>query len=151
GDQFVRECLFDPDDNTSNILNTESAIYEAIARLAKFRIENRALRFGRMFVREISSDGIHFKLPDCNQCTLAFSRVLHDQETLYVFNSSTSHPKGDYIRVGTPSGTSPRQMKPIYGLDHSVDIRSTDTESGNTFFIQLSLNPTQLIILHNVQ
>lgn len=39
--------------------------------------------------------------------TLAFSRVLHDQKTLYVFNSSTSHPKEVDIRVGTPSGTSP--------------------------------------------
>ena len=151
GDRFVRESLFDPDDSTRNILNPESAIYEAIARLAKFRKENRALRFGRMFIRETSPDGIHFKLPDCDECTLAFSRVLHDQETLYVFNSSPSHPKEEYIRVGAPSGTSPRRMEPVYGLDHAVDIESTDPENGDTFFIQIHLNPMQLIILHNVQ
>ena len=50
-------------------------------------------------MREISTDGINFNLPDSAQSTLAFSRILYDQEVLFIFNSSPGDVKQECIML----------------------------------------------------
>ena len=51
-DWRVRESLFNPDDQTSNILNSDSIIYiyKGIAKVAQVRKALAPLRFGRMYI-----------------------------------------------------------------------------------------------------
>ncbi|HEK19018.1 MAG: alpha-amylase [Mucilaginibacter sp.] len=149
GDTHIRECLFNPGDKTTNLLNQHSSIYEAIAELAKFRSTNNVLKFGRMFMREISNDGINFHLPDCNKCTLAFSRILAGEEIVFVYNSSAEETKEEHILVDCEVNRNRQWMRPVYGHGIDVEIRQSPDPSNPVRYIRLDLKPMQLVILKN--
>lgn len=149
GDRYVREALFDPNDKTTNILQEHSSIFTAIASIARFRNESKVLRFGRMFIRELSSDGIHFHLPDCNKCTLAFSRILYDQEVVFVFNSSNSDAKQECVLIDGELNRDQKWMTPVYGYKTNVEILHSPDPSNPASYINLYLKPLQLVILKN--
>jgi glycosidase len=149
GDRYIRECMFNPDDKNTNLLNQQSNIYKAIASIANFRKENNVLKFGRMFMRETSKDGIRFHLPECNKCILAFSRILYDQEVLFIFNSSTCDAKEEYLLVDCQLNRHRKWMKPVYGLKTNVEILHSENPANPVCYIKLYLKPMQLIILKN--
>lgn len=148
-DRYIRECMFNPDDKNTNVFNPQSSIYKSIAFLAKFRNECNALRFGRMFMREISTDRIHFKLPDCDNCTLAFSRILYDEEVLFVFNSSVSDVKQECVLIDAQLNKTRKWMKPVYGTTNNVEIEHSEDPANPVYYIHLYLRPMQLVILKN--
>ena len=149
GDKYIRECLFDPDDKTTNLLNQKSEIYTAIATIAKFRSESNVLRFGRMFIREISGDGKQFHLPECNKCTLAFSRVLYNQEVVFVYNTSASDAKEEYILIDRQLNGGKKWLTPVYGCKSNVEIHHSEDPANPVNYIKLYLMPMQLVILKN--
>ncbi len=149
GDRYIRECLFNPNDKTTNLLNQQSEIYKAIASIAHFRNESNVLKFGRMFMRETSKDGVHFHLPECNKCILSFSRILYDQEVVFVFNSSTCDAKEEHILVDCQLNRSRKWMKPVYGLKTNVEILHSENPASPVCYIKLYLKPKQLVILKN--
>jgi alpha-amylase len=63
GDNSIREAMFDKGTPGRNLLNTDCAIYQELAKIARVMREMEPLRFGRMYFREISGDGIHFGFP----------------------------------------------------------------------------------------
>jgi glycosidase len=148
-DRYVRECTFNPDDKNTNVLNPQSSIYEAISFIANFRKESNVLRFGRMFIREISTDGIHFKLPDYAQSTLAFSRILYDEEVVFVYNSSPGDVKQECIMLDSQINTTQKWMKPVYGYTSNVAIQHSEDPANPVCYIHLYLSPMQLVILKN--
>lgn len=149
GDRYIRECLFNPNDKNTNLLNQQSEIFKAIASIAQFRNESNVLKFGRMFIREISSDGNHFHLPECNKCTLAFSRILYDQEVVFIFNSSTCDAKEEYILIDRQINHGKKWMNGVYGKKNNVEIIASENPAKPICFIKLHLNPMELIILKN--
>jgi glycosidase len=150
-DRYVRECMFNPDDKYTNLFNTQSEIYEAIAAIARFRNETNILRFGRMFMRELSNDGIHFHLPNCHKCTLAFSRVLFDQEVVFVYNSSNSETKEECIIVDGQLNKANSYMQTVYGNKNKGNVRilHCDKPGNEISYIKLHLDPLELVILRN--
>jgi len=148
-DRYVRECMFNPNDKNTNVFNQQSSIYKAISNLAKFRNESNVLRFGRMFMRETSSDGIHFQMPDCEKCTLAFSRILYEQEILFVFNSSASEAKQECVLVDSQLNRTCKWMKPVYGDKSNIEIMHSENPSNPVCYIKLYLKPMELVILKN--
>ena len=81
-DNQMREAMFDLGDAGKNLLNTNCKIYRAIADIAGVMRKTEPLRFGRMYYRQISGDGVQFGFPFGSTYTLAFSRVLYGQEVL---------------------------------------------------------------------
>ncbi len=148
-DHYVRECTFNPDDKNTKVLNPQLSIYKAISSIAQFRNQSKDLRFGRMVMREISTDGIHFKLPDCEICSLAFSRILYDKEVLFVFNSSSSTVKQEYVLVDCQLNKTRKWMEPVYGGKSNVDIQHSEDPANPVCYIHLYLKPMQLVILKN--
>ncbi|MCU7551838.1 alpha-amylase family glycosyl hydrolase [Chitinophagaceae bacterium LB-8] len=148
-DSAIRECMFNLEDKNTNLLNTQSAIYQAIAAIARFRNESNVLRFGRMFVRELSNDGIHFHLPNCHKCTLAFSRVLFDQEVVFIYNSSNSEAKEECILIDGQLNKTRNLMKTVYGNKCHVPIHHCDQPGIEISYIKLHLDPIELVILKN--
>lgn len=90
-DKCVRENMFGGEwgafDTTGySFFNANHPIYQGIAKVAAIRSEERALRYGREYFREISGDGENFGHPQHGVCTLAFSRVLDTTEILVALN-----------------------------------------------------------------
>jgi hypothetical protein len=148
-DSAIRECMFDLNDKHTNLLNTQSAIYQAIATIARFRNESYVLRFGRMFVRELSNDGLHFHLPNCHKCTLAFSRVLFDQEVVFIYNSSNSEAKEECVLIDGQLNKTIYSMKGVYGSKTDVPILHCNQQGYEISYIKLELKPMELVILKN--
>ena len=149
GDRYIRESLFNPNDKNTNLLNQESEIYRAIASIAQFRKESNVLRFGRMVMREISSDGVYFHLPECNKCTLAFSRILYNQEVVFIFNASNCDVKEEYILIDCQLNRGKKWLTCVYGTKSNVEIRVSENPANPVCFIKLHLRPMELVILKN--
>lgn len=146
GDAFIRESMFNLHDYNTNILNPHSSIYKSIAAIAELRKKSSVLKFGRMFMRKISSDGINFHFPHCAKCTLAFSRILFNEEIVIVYNSSVSEAKEECIEIDYRINKRSTHLKPLYGYENCVEILRP--RNGNKQrFVRMYLRPQQFVIL----
>ena len=145
-DVFIRESMFNLHDYNTNILNPQSTIYKAIAAIAAIRKANPVLKFGRMYMRKISSDGVNFHFQHCEKCTLAFSRVLFNEEIVVVYNSSVSQSKEECIEIDYRINKNSKCLKAIYGYENCVEVLKAKDGSKRRF-IRLYLQPKQFIML----
>ena len=145
-DVFIRESMFNLHDYNTNILNSDSTIYKSIAAIAALRKKSPVLKFGRMFMRKIASDGINFHFPHCEKCTLAFSRILFNEEILVVYNSDVSQSKEECIEIDYRINKNSKHLQPLYGYENCVDVLQPKNGSKKRF-IRLYLQPKQFIIL----
>jgi alpha-amylase len=149
GDEFIREALFDLEDPTRSVLNRGCRIYQEIGKLAAVNRSYPSTRFGRMYFREISGDGVRFGLPTGHPCTLAFSRILADEEVLVAYNTSTTEPREDAVVVdGALSGT-PGALRYVYGGTGAVPVLPHPDRTNGIRFVRLRLDPMQLVVLAN--
>lgn len=141
-DWGIREAMFSLDNNKMNALNKNSTIYKGIAQLAAIRKTKRVLKFGRMYARPTSTDGIRFHFPECKECLLAFSRLLFDDEIVVAYNSSSITTKTEYIQVESNSS---KNYRFLFGGAGKVAIQSTDDKQID--YIQLTMKPLQFVVL----
>ncbi|OLP18011.1 alpha-amylase [Leptolyngbya sp. 'hensonii'] len=147
GDEFIREALFDLEDSQTNYLNQNCQIYQEIAKIARVNQAHEALRFGRMYFREVSDNGHDFGLPEGQPCTLAFSRILAGQEVLIAYNTSATEARQDFVVVDNnihPIGTT---LQFLYGQDGTVTVQEHPAPGNRSCFVQLNLAPNQFVIL----
>ncbi|MBV6441465.1 MAG: alpha-amylase [Haliscomenobacteraceae bacterium CHB4] len=147
GDWTIRECMFDPGDRKTNVHNPHSLIYRSIAAIARVRQNSPELKFGRMFIREISADGQHFHLPECEKCTLAFSRILFNDEILVVYNSSVTESKEEYVLIDFELNENKAAMECLYGGLGAIPIKGHNEPSRKMRYVKLVLQPMQFVIL----
>jgi glycosidase len=143
GDDQMREAMFDTASSGFNLLNTDCRIYQEIARIAAVMRAKQPLRFGRMYFRQISGDGVHFGYPFGTTYTLAFSRLLYGQETLVAYNVSSS-PRTDRVVVDASIHQQGDTMTFLYGDNGNVEV---DQAPDGTRFVQLNLAGHQFVIL----
>ncbi len=143
-DEFIREAMFDLDDPGRDALNRECGIYKGIAAIARVQRDQPALRFGRMYFRETSKDGAPFALPASQPCTLAFSRILADEEILVAYNTSTTEARRDSVIVDAGLNASGQSLRFLYGGDGGVSVKSS---ADGARHVDLDLAPTQFVIL----
>jgi glycosidase len=142
-DNQIREAMFDKNTPGVNLLNPQAHIYREIAKIASVRRANEALRFGRMYYRQISGDGLHFGLPFGNAYTLAFSRVLFTREVLVAYNVS-DEARQDCVAVDPIVRHAGDRMEFLYGDTGGVVVRQTPD---GTLYVPLALRPHQFVIL----
>jgi len=147
GDFNIREAMFSLEDPALNALNKSARIYKEIAFIATFRKQSPVLKFGRMYMRELSDDGKTFHLPIFKKCLLAFSRVLYDQEIIVAYNSSLTDQDEEYILVDPILNPEGSKFKFIYGQSGHISVLRN--EEGDRHFIKLKLEPAQFVILGN--
>ncbi|MBN8820878.1 MULTISPECIES: alpha-amylase family glycosyl hydrolase [unclassified Spirosoma] len=145
-DRWVRECMFNPEDLGVNAFNQNCTIYQAIAQLACIRRKTPALKFGRMYWREISLDGQLFYLPTEPGSLLAFCRMLHDTEVLIVYNSSCSEIQTGYVIVDAELHKRANSFFFLYGSSGEAPLLG-GLDSSMPRCVQVQLLPTQLVIL----
>lgn len=142
GDSFVREALFNFTDDTTNALNKDTQLYKSISQIANLRKKIPALKFGRMYMRAVSTDARRFHLPECKECLLAFSRVLFNDEIVVAYNISASENRTEYIEVEHNGN---KLFEYLWGDTGQVPIHASEDMSKN--YIQLTLQPQQFVIL----
>lgn len=145
GDWFVRETMFSLEDENTNSLNKESTVYKNIAKIAHLRKQSKVLKFGRMQIRPVSTDGLNFHLPECKECLLAFSRILFDDEIIVAYNISSTEFKTESIQVELNGSNS---FEYLYGDLGTLPIHST--EDKQFYYIVLKLRPFQFVILQRL-
>ena len=147
GDEYIREAMFDLDDKRRNSLNQQCSIYEEIAKIAQVNQREAALKFGRMYFREISGNGIDFGLPQGHPCTLAFSRILAQEEVVIAYNTSTSESRNDFIIVDNRIHKKGEAMRFLYGGKGTVEVLSHPDPGNESLFVRLELEPMQFVII----
>lgn len=143
GDNDIREAMFDKDKPGTNLLNTNCTIYKAISKIAQVVRTSANLRFGRMYYRQISSDGIHFGFPYGTSYTLAFSRIAYGSEVLVAYNVS-SQPRSDNIIVDASIHVKGSKMSYLYGDSGKVPVNESPDGAR---FVRLNLAQYQFVIL----
>jgi glycosidase len=146
-DHMIRETMFDLADPRRDLLNKECRIYREIARIAKVNQDHPGLRFGRMYFREVSGDGRDFGLPESHPCTLAFSRILADQEVLVAYNTSTTERRSDCVLVDAGLHPAGSRISYLYGGRGEVAVEPHPEPGNGSRFVRLDLDPMQFVIL----
>lgn len=143
---YLRECMFGGgwgafDTTGMHFFNTEHPLYQAIAKVAYLRANEPALRYGRQYFRGTLNGEGAFELAKPGG-TLAYSRVLDDDELLVALNLAAEH-REDAIEVDparTPSGGRMRDL--LSGSEHDVQ----RDEDGHAF-VRVPLEGHQISIL----
>lgn len=154
-DQFVREALW----GKPNAFDGNHPFYRAIKRLTEIRDSQPALRYGRLYFRPISGDGVHFGASPFAPGVLAFSRILNNMEVLVVANTNTQEAfqgevlidwcinnDGEQFRVLKSSGAA--VPGPVESRS-SLEINEIDGgfTTGPARMIRVSLQPMEVQIL----
>jgi alpha-amylase len=143
GDNQMREAMFDLATPGRNLLNTGCTIYREIAKIANVMRTNEPLRFGRMYFRQISGDGVHFGFPYGSTYTLAFSRILYPDEVLVAYNVQNAN-RQDYVIVDAVLHADGSLMRYLYGGVGTVPVQ---TSPDGSRFVKLDLGAHQFAIL----
>ncbi|MEW6220331.1 MAG: alpha-amylase family glycosyl hydrolase [Thermodesulfobacteriota bacterium] len=154
-DQHVREALWGKPD----AFDPQHPFYQAIQRLSAIRSAQPALRYGRLYFRPLSGDGVHFGASSFAPGVLAFSRILNDREVLVVANASTQgdfqgyvlvdlfiNQDGEQFQVQNDAGAAaPGPVETRSGLEiHEIDGGVT---TGPARMIRVTLRPMEAQIL----
>jgi glycosidase len=146
-DAFVRENMFGGawgafDTTGHAFFDPGHPVYVGVARIAKVRSAEPALRYGRQYFREISGNGTDFGRPTDGRCTLAFSCVLDSDEVVVVLNLDTE-PRADYVLVDPAFSVDDQEMADLLGADR---VRVEERKPG-LFAARVPLGPRQMAIL----
>jgi hypothetical protein len=124
--------------------NPEHPIYQGIAKIAKVRAAEPALRYGREYFRQISGNGKDFGYPIDGKCTLAFSRVLDTTSILVAMNLEAAE-RNDWVLLDanlTPAG---KKLKNLLG-DQTYTVEQTPAGAA----VRVALKSRQMVILKSV-
>jgi glycosidase len=143
GDNQMREAMFDKATPGRNLMNTDCKIYKEIAKIAEVMRANEPLRFGRMYFRQISGNGVDFGFPFGTTYTLASSRILYPEEVLVAYNVSGS-ARSDSVVVDASLHADGSTMRFLYGGTGMVPVR---TAPNGTRFVKLDLKAREFVIL----
>lgn len=102
-----------------------------------------------MYFRETSKNGLDFQFPDCEECLLAFSRILHQGEILVVYNSSPKDTKEEYIAVDTNINEEGILMECLYGNKKNIKIEKNTDKEADRLFIKVKLKPMEFLMFKN--
>jgi glycosidase len=109
-EQSVREALW----GKPNAFDNQNLFYTQIKALSKLREEQPALRFGRLYFRQVSGNSQDFGYSSGCGGVVAFSRVLGDIEVLVVANTNTVERFDGLVLQDFDLNRSPHQMEIAY-------------------------------------
>jgi glycosidase len=128
--ESVREALW----GTPSAFDRGHPLYKQLQALARLREEQTALRFGRLYFRQVSGNGLDFGYSSGAGGLVAFSRVLSDIEVLVIANTSTNQPFGGLAFQDPDLNRHPRQMHIAYSNLGNVGSATVRRISGARFF-----------------
>lgn len=127
--ESAREALW----GKPNGFDTAAPEFEQLRRLSGLRDAEPALRYGRLYFREVSGDGIHFGQSFGTGGVVAFSRILADREVVVVANAGPVAFAGSVI-LDRDLNATPRQMAIAHSNRGSIGTGTVRTIAAATFF-----------------
>ncbi|MGA8478466.1 MAG: alpha-amylase family glycosyl hydrolase [Chthoniobacterales bacterium] len=121
-EQSVREALW----GKPNAFDNQSFFYSQVKALGRLREEQPALRFGRLYFRQVSGNGRDFGYSSGTGGLVAFSRVVSDLEVLVVANTNTQTTFDGLVLQDPDLSRRPRRMLVAYsnlGTTGSATVR----------------------------
>jgi glycosidase len=109
-EQSVREALW----GKPNAFDQQSFFYTQIKALSRLREEQPALRFGRLYFRQVSGNGRDFGYSSGAGGLVAFSRIVSDIEVLVVANTNTQTAFDGLVLQDPDLNRRPRRMLVAY-------------------------------------
>jgi glycosidase len=109
-EQSVREALW----GRPNAFDRQNLFYTQIKALSRLREEQPALRFGRLYFRQVSGNGRDFGQSSGTGGLVAFSRVVSDVEVLVVANTNTQTQFDGLVLQDLYLNRPPRRMLVAY-------------------------------------
>jgi glycosidase len=88
--------------------------YKEIAKIGALRASVAALRYGRVYFRQLSGDGRNFGFSRWSPGVLAFSRILNDREILVVANFVKSDSQTLHVVVDNILNPAGRTLQTLY-------------------------------------
>ena len=146
-DALIRESLFDLNDVGKTLLNPKCRIYVEIAKIAAQFRQNPELRFGRIYFRQISGNGVDFGYAEGQPCTLAFSRLLAGSEVLVAYNTSTSDGREDHVLVDSSIQAGRGQMEVLYSNAGATGTKVAIDNGPAGASVRMKLQPLEFVIL----
>jgi glycosidase len=157
-DPAVREALWGGPGFEQN-----STYYQHISQIAVVRRDSPALRYGRFYFRPISGDKQNFGVSSFLNGTLAFSRILMDQEIVIVANTDANNSCAVYVIVDSTLNNPGDAFRILYSNQQqptapsvvqqsaagSVQVQETDGTTGtcplNCVFVTLAPMEAQIL------
>lgn len=158
--EHVREALWGKPD----AFDEAHPFYQAIHKIAAIRAAQPALRYGRLYFRPVSGDGLHFGISKTVEGVLAYSRLLSDEEILVVANTSVhsvweGHVLVDYdLNARTPcydllycnhDAATEAHLVENPDKKSSVLLEDGTISTGPTRAVKIKMNPMEIQILRN--
>jgi glycosidase len=109
----VREALW----GKPNAFDQTGATFVALKQLSALRSSEAALRYGRLYFRQASGDGINFGTPKGTGGILTFSRVLAGREVLIAANTqgdAAAAPWRGFVNVDVDLNGTPQTYSVAY-------------------------------------
>jgi glycosidase len=151
--ESVREALW----GKPNAFDKQHLLYGHIKALSRLRAELAALRFGRLYFRQVSGNGRDFGYSSGAGGLVAFSRVVSNVEVLVVANTHTQTPFEGLVLQDPDLNRRPRRMLVAYsnlGLAGSTTVRVISdarffsgtelTGTGNVAALPVTLAPMEI-------
>jgi glycosidase len=108
--ESVREALW----GKSNAFDRGHPLYQQLRSLSKLREEQPALRFGRLYFRQVSGNGRDFGFSTKARGIVSFSRVVSDIEVLLIANTDTRQRFDGLVFQDPDLNRHPRKMNIAY-------------------------------------
>jgi glycosidase len=109
--ESVREALWG---KTPQAFDQTQFFYQHIQVLGQLRSSEPALRYGRLYFRELSGNGQDFGLSYGVASVLAFSRILAGREILVLYNSNTTQPYIGFVLLDLDTNRALPNMQVAY-------------------------------------
>jgi glycosidase len=109
-EQSVREALW----GKPNAFDNQNFFYTQIKAVSNVRDEQAALRFGRLYFRQVSGNNQDFGYSSGLGGVVAFSRVLSDAEVLVIANTNAHERFVGVVLQDYDLNHNPRQMQIAY-------------------------------------
>jgi glycosidase len=119
--ESVREALWGKKPKFDN----NNVYYKQIQSLARLRKEEAALRYGRLYFRQVSGNGTDFGHSNGSGGILSFSRILSDREVVFIANTGFNKPFKGHVLVDYDLNRETRKMKIAYSnMNKSGSVQS---------------------------
>ena len=128
--ESVREAFW----GKPNAFDRQHFLYKQIKALSRLREEQTALRFGRLYFRQVSSNGRDFGHSSGVGGLFAFSRIVSEIEVLVVGNTGTQAPFDGLIMQDPDLNRPPRPMQLVYSNLGNTGSAMVRHISGARFF-----------------
>jgi len=153
--ESVREALW----GKPGAFDQNHPLYRQIQSLSRVRRDEPALRYGRIYFREVSGNGRDFGQPSGAGGVLAFSRVLNEREVLLAANTGPSTFEG-FVLVDRDLRRSSQRRRVAYsnlGTQGAGDVRvipdarfhqegAVSTGAAAALFVRLAPSEAQIIV-----